>query len=223
MIDQNRAAKVKAALDRSKKLIQLESNGSIDRIAKAHKDDINLSLDPASHITTESMVTTKRNNSLPITNFGSQMTAPSASNVPSVIRESFMKNPIDDSALYGAIGGDGRDISFLYEAQQPNKQVVSPSEIRSIVNEGMGGNVQQMSQNTSVDYPMIRTIVEDIVRKYTVSLKQKLLSENKQETNIVDTIMLGKGFKFLDSKGNIYECTMKKIGNLNDKKKKSIE
>ena len=62
---------------------------------------------------------------------------------------------------------------------------------------------------------MIRTIVEEIVRKYTSSLKNKLLQENNG--NEVNTISLGKNFKFLANDGTIYECTMKKIGTLNKK------
>jgi hypothetical protein len=60
------------------------------------------------------------------------------------------------------------------------------------------------------------------VRKYAVSLNKKILSEGKQNTNEISTIALGKTFKFLDKEGNIYECTTKKIGNINQKKKNTI-
>ena len=66
---------------------------------------------------------------------------------------------------------------------------------------------------------MIRTIVEEIVRKYAVSLNKKIISEGKQTTNEINTIALGNTFKFLSKNGDIYECTMKKIGNVNNKKK----
>jgi hypothetical protein len=77
----------------------------------------------------------------------------------------------------------------------------------------------QVQMTAQVDYPMIRTIVEEIVRKYAVSLNKKIISEGKSSTSEVNTISLGKTFKFLDSKGNIYECQMKKVGNINDKRK----
>lgn len=221
MDNQNRMSKVKAALERSKKLITLESNGSIDKIAKTKQADINLSLDPTANITSESMVSTKRNNMMAMPSQGTMMN----SNVPAAIRESFASNPIDDTALYGALSNDGRDLSVLFGEQKVQQsQNVSPNEIRNIVNEGLGNNAQTVTQTSQIDYPMIRTIVEDIVRKYTVSLKQKLLTEGKGQENVIDTIVLNKGFKFLDSKGNIYECTMKKVSNINEiKKKQSIE
>ena len=77
----------------------------------------------------------------------------------------------------------------------------------------------QVQMSAQVDYPMIRTIVEEIVRKYAVSLNKKIISEGKTSTNEVNTISLGKTFKFLANDGTIYECQMKKIGNINEKRK----
>jgi hypothetical protein len=79
--------------------------------------------------------------------------------------------------------------------------------------------VQQTFTTGGVDYPMIRTIVEDIVRKYAQSLKKNLVTEGVGGAE-VNTIALVKTFKFLDSKGNIYECSMRKVSNINDVKKK---
>ena len=77
-------------------------------------------------------------------------------------------------------------------------------------------NVPQYS--SQIDYPMIRTIVEEIVRKYTSAINKKLINENKQSSGLVNTIALGETFKFLDNEGNIYECKMKKVGNIKNKK-----
>ena len=99
--------------------------------------------------------------------------------------------------------------------------------VRQLVNEGMGTQqyVQQpqMQVAAQVDYPMIRTIVEEIVRKYAVSLNKKIMTESKQTAtpSQVNTIALGETFKFLTKDGTIYECTMKKVGNIN-KNKKSV-
>ena len=78
---------------------------------------------------------------------------------------------------------------------------------------------QIQTVSAGVDYPMIRTIVEDIVKRYVVSLNKRIMNENKGGGSEINTITLGKTFKFLDSKGNIYECEMKKVGNINDKRK----
>jgi hypothetical protein len=71
---------------------------------------------------------------------------------------------------------------------------------------------------SSVDYPIIRTIVEEVVKRYAVSLNKRI-NEGKENVSEINTISLGKTFKFLDSKGNIYECVMKKVGNINNKRK----
>lgn len=214
--DPNKVAVLQSAMSRASKLMKLESNGTLDKIASANQGRINESLiDTTGGITTQSMMTTARNR---------QTQAPMASgamgmgaeNVPSVIRESFMSNPIDTSALYQGLG-DGKDVSFITEMIQPKQKVSTPSaqEIRQIVNEG----VPQQQASQQIDYPMIRTIVEEIVRKYAVSLKNKIISENKEAPTTLNTLTIGKNFKFLDNSGNIYECTMKKIGNINDKKR----
>jgi hypothetical protein len=140
-------------------------------------------------------------------NISSGRMSVAAGNVPSIIRESFQSQPplaqqeVTSSVLDGMFG------DILQERQKP-QQVITET-------------VQPQAQQTSsqVDYPMIRTIVEEIVRKYTSSLSKKMLNEGKGSE--VNTISLGKSFKFLANNGDIYECTMKKVGNIN--KKKSVE
>lgn len=215
----DKQAKLQNAMSRAKKLLQLESNGTLDKIAKGVRSGIDSSLNGGDVMTSELMTTT-RNRMMEAPMIGGNMGS-NAVNVPSAIRESFAKNPIDEASMYAAFGGGGAssDLDFLtesMEAQTPTQQRVNvqTQDVRRLVNEGLGSQ-QQSSQ---VDYPMIRTIVEEIVRKYSISLKNKILSEGKGG-NEVSTIALGKTFKFLDSNGNIYECQMKKIGNLNDKKR----
>ena len=55
----NRESVVKSAMSRAAKLMQLESNGTLDKIAAAHKDGINSSLD--GDVTTQDLMTTARN------------------------------------------------------------------------------------------------------------------------------------------------------------------
>ena len=222
----DKRANLQNAMSRAKKLMQLESNGTLDKIAAAHKDGINATLtDPSGEMLTEKLMTTSRNRETTAPMPMRQQMGQNAGNLPKAILEDFMKNPIDDSALYKALGeqGDGRSLSFLTEemdAMQPKQTVTPPQNVRQIVNEGMGQQyVQQPQVAQSIDYPMIRTIVEEIVRKYAVSLNKKIMTESKQETNEINTISLGKSFKFLAKNGDLYECTMKKVGNINDKKK----
>lgn len=216
----DKRARLQSAMSKAAKLMQLESNGTLDKIAAAHKDGINSSLD--GEIMTEELMTTSRNRKtqdpIPTRQMGQN-----AANVPAAIREAFMANPIDDSALYEALGeqGDGRSLSFLTEGlEQPQPQYTPPQNVRQIVNEGMGVQQPAPQYAAQIDYPMIRTIVEEIVRKYAVSLNKKIINEGKESANQINTIALGKTFKFLDDAGNVYECTMRKVSNINEIKKK---
>jgi hypothetical protein len=226
----DKRAKLQNAMSKAKKLMQLESNGTLDKIAAAHKDGINATLtDPSGEMLTEGLMTTSRNRETTAPMPTMQQMGQNASKMPKAILDEFMKNPIDDSKLYEALGeqGDGRSLSFLTEGMgntQPTQTVVPPQNVRQLVNEGMGGQVVQTPQVAqSIDYPMIRTIVEEIVRKYAVSLNKKIMTESKQTAtpSQVNTIALGESFKFLTKDGTIYECTMKKVGNIN-KNKKSV-
>ena len=118
-------------------------------------------------------------------------------------------------------------MAFLTEdiptPRQPQRVNMQSQDVRQLVKEGMGYQQSQYAPQTQmsaqIDYPMIRTIVEEIVRKYAVSLKNKIISEGKSQTSEVNTISLGKTFKFLANDGTIYECQMKKIGDINSKRK----
>ena len=217
----NRESVVKSAMSRAAKLMQLESNGTLDKIAAAHKDGINSSLD--GDVTTQDLMTTARNRKTEAPMITREM-GENASNVPAAIREAFMNNPIDESSLYGAFtaGGDG-SLDFLNEMAMPQQQpqITQPTQdVRQIVNEGMGYTSSSQPQvSAQIDYPMIRTIVEEIVRKYAVSLKKNILAENKQGApiNQVNTIAFGDTFKFLTKNGDIYEAKLVKKGNINKK------
>lgn len=222
----DKQAKLQNAMSRAKKLIQLESNGTIDKIAKGAREGINTSLNEGD-VTTSQLLTTPRNRNMEAPMIGGKM-GENAMNVPAAIRESFANMTIDNSTLYSAFGGgqgSHDDLSFLTEGIEPTPsqptQVPSQTQnVRQLVSEGLGmSQPQQSYQGQQIDYPMIRTIVEEIVRKYTASLKNKLINEGKDGVNKINTIAFGDKFKFLDDAGNIYECTMKKIGNINNKKR----
>lgn len=219
----DKQAKLQNAMSRAKKLIQLESNGTLDKIAAGVRDGINDSMVDG-NVMTEQLMTTPRNRRTEAPMVGQKM-GENAMNVPAAIRNSFSTNTIDESSLYSAFGGaqgSNDDLAFLTEdvqIQQPQRLNVQKQDVRQLVNEGMGYQ-QHTAQQTSaqIDYPMIRTIVEDIVRKYSASLKKQIINESTNG-NEINTISLGKTFKFLDSSGNIFEAKLYKIGNINNKRK----
>lgn len=219
LTEEQKKARLSNSMSRAAKLMKLEANGTIDKIAKGHKDGINESLNGGT-LTSDLMTTSRNRNTQAPPSFGGQM-GENAANVPAAIREAFMNNPIDESELYSAFGGgDGRDVSFLTEALDiaPQPAYTPPQNVRQIVNEGIQQQYTPQYQSApQIDYPMIRTIVEEIVRKYATSLNKRIVNEGKGSE--INTIALGKNFRFLASDGTIYECSMKKVGNVNDRRK----
>lgn len=219
----DKQAKLQEAMSRAKKLIKLESNGTLDKIAANARDGINDAINNPEEGLNLLTVPKQNKMQLPI---NESVMGSNAVNVPSKIRESFANKTIDNSVLYSAFGGDiggGNDLDFLMESvsKEPNEQVrYQAKNVKQLVSEGLNDGRQQYT-SSQIDYPMIRTIVEEIVRKYTVSLKNKILTESKQanQTAQINTLAFGESFKFLDTEGNIYEAKLVKKGNIKDKKK----
>lgn len=198
-------SKLKDALGKASKLMSMDKNGTISKIAESKRDSINTSLNDST-VSTESMMTARPQRNM------TGVPRNVNSNIPRAIVESFSKNPIDTSMI-GSIGGSSNSVLDTIGIQE-QARTVQPQNTSSTIQEQH--TVQTQVQG--IDYPMIRTIVEDIVRKYTSSLSKKMLSESKGSVNELTTMTLGKSFKFLDRQGNIYEATLKKIGNINNKK-----
>lgn len=198
-------SKLKDALGKASKLMSMDKNGTISKIAESKRDSINTSLNDST-VSTESMMTARPQRNM------TEVPRNVNSNIPRAIVESFSKNPIDTSMI-GSIGCSSNSVLDTIGIQE-QARTVQPQNTSSTIQEQH--TVQTQVQG--IDYPMIRTIVEDIVRKYTSSLSKKMLSESKGSVNELTTMTLGKSFKFLDRQGNIYEATLKKIGNINNKK-----
>ena len=207
-------SKLQNALGKASRLMNMESSGEINKIAKSKRDSINSSLNEEVNVVPQTA--NQPMMQAPINNGNIN------SNVPSIIRESFQKNPIDMSMLgqgsiLDTIGVKNQNRNNINEQvsstdnSQFNDFVKRENQSRPIVQESINGG--------QIDYPMIRTIVEDIVRKYTSSLSKKMLNESSNgRLNELTTFTVGKSFKILDKQGNIYEATLKKIGNINNKK-----
>lgn len=198
-------SKLKDALGKASKLMSMDKNGTISKIAESKRDSINTSLNDST-VSAESMMTARPQRNM------TEVPRNVNSNIPRAIVESFSKNPIDTSMI-SSIGGSSNSVLDTIGIQE-QARTVQPQNTSSTIQEQH--TVQTQVQG--IDYPMIRTIVEDIVRKYTSSLSKKMLSESKGSVNELTTMTLGKSFKFLDRQGNIYEATLKKIGNINNKK-----
>ena len=207
-------SKLQNALGKASRLMNMESSGEINKIAKSKRDSINSSLNEEVNVVPQTA--NQPMMQAPINNGNIN------SNVPSIIRESFQKNPIDMSMLgqgsiLDTIGVKNQNRNNINEQvsstdnSQFNDFVKRENQSRPIVQESING--------VQIDYPMIRTIVEDIVRKYTSSLSKKMLNESSNgRLNELTTFTVGKSFKFLNKQENRYEAKLKKIGNINNKK-----
>ena len=198
-------SKLKDALGKASKLMSMDKNGTISKIAESKRDSIGTSFNDST-VSTESMMAARPQRNM------TEVPRNVNSNIPRAIVESFSKNPIDTSMI-SSIGGSSNSVLDTIGIQE-QARTAQPQNTSSAIQEQH--TVQTQVQG--IDYPMIRTIVEDIVRKYTSSLSKKMLSESKGSVNELTTMTLGKSFKFLDRQGNIYEATLKKIGNINNKK-----
>ena len=205
--------RIKAARERSLKIMQMDK--SMDKIAENKRDNIETSLNEDVQYSTQPSYQGAQRQSVAPIRSGGPMNGAGAQHVPSVIRESFAADPGFDesSAMMNMLSTPG-DLSMLAPA--------SPAPRRQAVTENVQQATQPVQYQQQVDYPMIRTIVEEIVRKYASSLNKKIINESKGGTSSLNTMVIGDKFKFLDDAGNVYECTMKKVGNIRNKKKETI-
>jgi hypothetical protein len=206
--------RIKAAREKSLKIMQMDMNGSLSKIAESKRNDIVGAVTRAEPAYTQNVpqgaVPQQRSAVRPMQ---TTRMSPSANKLPSAILESFKNNPgADDMELMRALSGSD-DLAFLN----------APTQQRQVVQE----TVQQPQTQTivqpsgAIDYPMIRTIVEEIVRKYAGSITKKVINESKVgNVGTMNTIMIGDKFKFLTDNGDIYECTMKRVSNINEIKRK---
>ena len=208
MAEANMAAveRIKAAKSKSLRLMQMDKK--LDAMAKGARGEITESFSSSEPVAPQKMMSTKIDKSMGIPT-GGRMNE----NVPLAIREAFQNNPIDESQLLMSTMNGGGDLSFL------NENIVRPTTTVPVMENTQQMQPQIQTVGTGVDYPMIRTIVEEIVRKYAQSLNKRIVNENKETVNEVNTIALGKTFKFLAKNGDIYEAKLTKVGNINDKRK----
>ena len=191
--------RIKAAREKSLRLMQMDADGTLDKYLKEGKVQ-------RSTQTSEAPMQPQPRQPKPI---DTSRLSESAKHIPREILESFATNKIDDSALLDGVFDSQNALSMLDEGVQakPKAKVTESVQTQPI----------QQVLTQSVDYPMIRTIVEDVVRKQIGALSKKMLNESK--TSDISTITLGKTFKFLAKNGDIYEAKLQKIGNINEQKK----
>ena len=201
MSEINEAAleRMKASLSRSKNLMKLD--GKIDSFARMHRDGINESTNGAA--SAPKLTTEVKKKGLP-TNAGA------SSKLPREIVESFRNNYIDPYA--SPIESEANGLTnALYESLSNDTDVIT-EQATPVVQQPVVQTV-----NAGIDYPTIRAIIEETVRKYTEPIQKKMLNESKGAGNELGLLTMGKTFKFVSKSGDIYEAKLVKVGNVNDK------
>lgn len=207
------------AKDRARRIIQMDANGSLDKITENAKKSGKMSYDSDGMVNTTLME--HKTQETPSYQNVSYQANSGKSKLPKEILESFANNNIDTSMLGVDVGQssildqlDSMTNGGLFtESRQPsaNKPRVQENTIQQ----------QPTVVNPSVDYSMIKMIVEDCMKKYTSALKKSLLSESKATTheNNLQAMKIGDKFSFIDNEGNLYEAKMTFVKNINSKKR----
>ena len=141
------------------------------------------------------------------------------SRLPKAILESMESNPIDETPLYDAIGS-GSVLDKLDKKTFENSRRLMPNagKVPTKITEQIQQPQQIVTQSANIDYSLIKTIVEDCVKKSMVALKKNILNENANaSSNALMYMQFNNGFKFITKNGDIYEAKLIKKGNVNDK------
>ena len=216
---ENGAARFLANKDAMRRLMQMDSNGSMNKIAHDARTSgkIDISEGVETTYTPQSYeTTTPQNQAMPQI---PKQVMNTQSKLPKEILESFQNKQIDTSVLgLGTTGSVLDRIDFntngqLFSKEPQVKQVVAEAS-KPIVTEQLAPQV-----NTSVDYSMIKMIVEECVRKYTSALKKSILSEAKQTQNsdTLKALKIGDKFTFVTNDGDLYEAKLTFVKNINKK------
>lgn len=202
------ANRFKAAISRARKLTQMDANGSLDSYKQNALNEGKMSFN-------ENGVDVQLTPSHETTNYNYVSESKiSKSKLPKAVLESMKKNPINTDMLGVDTGAASVLDSFIpkqtiQEERKPHQRIVEQAQPTTIA--------------SNVDYSLIKTIVEDCVKKYTSTLKKSLVNENKSlitesnSENTMQAMKIGNKFTFIDAKGNLYEAKLKKVGNINDK------
>ena len=214
-------------LTKAKRLVDASSSPEFDKYAKklhegGYMDMQDVPMSPTPYPMDGQMVQSR-----PIGNVNAPIDASTINRktkLPKAIIESIMNNPL--------VVEDPEEVRMrdftnrLVEKVNPGGNQSKP-KFSEVLNEsaGQGNQAQQQqaaSSNGTVDYSLIKTIVEETVRKYMGALQKKLMTEGKETGNgsgrSASLMTIGKNIRFMDDDGNLYEAQLKYIKNVKKKK-----
>lgn len=194
------SAKFMEIQQRAKKIMDMDRNGQLDKYAKKQSGSINENGE------IDFVQPTSLSNSPSANEIAQAPIRINNTKVPKAILESFKSNPINTNNMSSTN-------SILDTIGVPITTNIQEQKKKPIIQE------QQIVSSQSIDYSLIKTIVEDCVKKSMSSMKKSLLNEGvlNSENNLA-LMRIGESFRFVTKNGDIFEAKLKKIGNVNDKK-----
>ena len=195
--NQQALQRLQESINRSRSIMQMEKNGTLNQMANEHRSEINESINNGGATPTLNTQVKKRT-----PNFNN-----TKSKLPKEIQESFAKNYIDPEAYL-----NGGVTSSILDSLQPIPNN-TPQQQQTITEQKQ--TTSYTGGSNGIDYPTIRAIVEETVRKYIEPLQKQVLNESVQTNNNVHFLTLGKSFKFVSKNGDIFEAKLTKVGNVN--------
>lgn len=112
---------------------------------------------------------------------------------------------------------DRQNINFSVTANVDASKINKQNTSKNVITEQVQTQQPiQVTNSSSIDYSLIKMIVEECVKKQIGGLKKSILSENRVE--LPETmVQQGNTFKFVTKDGKIFEGKLTYKGNINDK------
>lgn len=184
------------AQQRAKQLIQMDCNGTINQIARKAANEGKIDLNPNTNTNaypSQQQQIKEDYDKLP--NFYKNK-----SKLPLEIVQSFQNDPINVNE------------GIMSEKSVLDK--IMPNIPNNPINETNNTDLIN-SSNSNVDYSLIKTIVEDCIKKQLKPIAKKLITENIG--NDIQALKLGNKFTFITKNGDIYEAKLTFIKNIKEK------
>ena len=216
-VNMNRFLAIK---DKARKIMEMDRSGKLDEIrdnaARSGKLSMNEGIEPVAAMPMNAYPQAPQMSQMPQYIPQTQPMGMGSSKLPSAILESFKNKQIDTSVMGISTTGSVLDrINFntqgaLFEQTQPKQEV---KEVKVVTEQ------TQPTISTSVDYSMIKMIVEECMRKYSSALKKTIINESKTTSNegTLKAMKVGDKFSFITDNGDLYEAKLTFIKNINKK------
>lgn len=195
------------AQEKARRIIQMDSKGAIDSYKKNAIKEGKMAYGSDGEVTVSQPSPSTYNTAQQYTNTAQMSTK---TKLPKEILESFKTQPTVSMGMTAE--GSVLDIvnnmtnnQLFEQAPVVQEQVMTPQASSTV--------------NTTVDYSMIKMIVEECMRKYTSALKKSILAEQKENNSgTLQAMKIGDKFSFITNTGDLYEAELKFIKNVKTKK-----